>query len=543
MCGRGVLQVHYAARPDRGQTRVRAAYNGRMSVLDSFSENTRRFPDKVAVEFIDAPLQSFTYAELDALLDRTFAYLQRLGLKRGDRVALQLPKCIEFILVHLAAIRAGAISLPLNPAYPPDELHYFLEDSGARLLFAMEPMREQIAALLPDLPDLDECVILDASRPERFRSLIDDAAASGAGCRSAVSQVSQDETAVIVYTSGTTGRPKGAEITHGNLVSNLEALHTAWGWRAEDVLLHALPIFHVHGLLVALHGALNAGATTLMMREFDARKVLELLASGVTSVFMAVPTIHRRLLDVPDAKQFDLSDVRLITSGSDRLPDEVFTGFRETYGYTLLERYGMTETGMICSNPLHGQRRIGSVGPPLPGIDVRIVHPETRNMLPDGEIGELEIRGPNVLKGYWRQPDKTTAAFSADGWFKTGDLGFREADGYITLCGRSKDLIISGGLNIYPPEVERVLVEHPAVSTCAVIGCPDSEWGERVTAVVVLNPDQAVSEADLIAFCRERLAPYKSPKVVAFADDLPRNAMGKVQKAGLRGSVCSGVRS
>jgi len=442
--------------------------------------------------------------------------------------------------VHLAAIRAGAISLPLNPAYPPDELRYFLEDSGASLFFAMEADEEPVAALLPELPDLRECIFLDPSRPERFRALLDEAGTGSTRPQDSGSPCSHDDTAVIIYTSGTTGRPKGAEITHGNLVSNLEALHTAWGWRAEDVLLHVLPIFHVHGLFVALHGALNAGATTRMMREFDARKVLESLASGACSVFMAVPTIHRRLLDVPAAKQFDLSGVRLITSGSDRLPDEVFTGFQETFGYTLLERYGMTETGMNCSNPLNGERRIGSVGPPLPGIDAKIVHPETRETLPDGDIGELEIRGPNVLKGYWRQPEKTAAAFSADGWFRTGDLGFREVDGYITLCGRSKDLIISGGLNIYPPEVERVLVEHPAVSNCAVIGCPDAEWGERVTAVVVLSGDEAVAEADLIAFCRERLAPYKSPKTVVFADDLPRNAMGKVQKGALRNVVCPG---
>ncbi len=254
-----------------------------------------------------------------------------------------------------------------------------------------------------------------------------------------------NDTAVIIYTSGTTGRPKGAEITHGNLTSNLQSLHEIWGWQSDDVLLHVLPIFHVHGLFVALHGALYAGATTLLMREFNAHKTLELLSSGQCTVFMAVPTIHRRLLDVPDAKNFDLSHVRLITSGSDRLPDDLFTGFQKTFGYTLLERYGMTETGMNCSNPLHGERRIGSVGHPLPGVELRIVHSETGEILSDGEIGEVQLRGPNVFKGYWRQPDKTSASFSADGWFKTGDLGFIEKDGYVTLCGRSKDLIISGG--------------------------------------------------------------------------------------------------
>ena len=276
-----------------------------------------------------------------------------------------------------------------------------------------------------------------------------------------------------------------------------------------------------------------------MMRGFNAQKTLELLSSGECTVFIAVPTIHKRLLDVPNANQFDLSQVRLITSGSDRLPDDLFTGYQKTFGYTLLERYGMTETGMNCSNPLNGERRIGSVGHPLPGVELRIIHSETGEILSDDEIGDVQLRGPNVFRRYWKQPEKTAESFLADGWFKTGDLGFRESDGYITLCGRSKDLIISGGLNIYPPEVECMLVEHPAVDVCAVIGCPDAEWGERVTAVVVLTDGESVAGEELIRFCREMLAPYKSPKSIVFRDDLPRNAMGKVQKANLRKDVCT----
>ncbi len=540
-----------------------------MSFLNSFTENARKYPDKVALEFIDPPLQRLTYAELDELVNKTAGYLQSLGLQPGDRVALQLSKCLEFILLHLATIRLGAITLPLNLAYPPDELKYFLEDSGAKLFFALETSKEKIQAILSQLPELKECVFLNPSEPEQFqlritnyqlhsglplRGLRDTSRHEHAGLldhqqlpitnyqspitNSPISSLSN--TAIIIYTSGTTGRPKGAEITHGNLISNLEALHEAWGWQVDDILLHVLPIFHVHGLFVALHGALHAGATALLMRDFDARKTLQTLVDRRCTIFMAVPTIHNRLLDVLDAKSFDLSHVRLITSGSDRLPDEVFTGFQETFGHTLLERYGMTETGMNCSNPLHGERRIGSVGHPLPGVEVRIVNAETREVLSDGEIGEVELRGPNIFKGYWNQPDKTSASFSADGWFKTGDLGFREKDGYITLCGRSKDLIISGGLNIYPPEVERVLAEHPAVAACAVIGCPDREWGEKVTAVVVLEKTESATGEELMRFCREKLAPYKSPKSIVFRDDLPRNTMGKVQKAELRKEICSG---
>jgi malonyl-CoA/methylmalonyl-CoA synthetase len=504
-----------------------------MSFLDPFNDNALKYPDKIALDFIDPPLQRATYADLNDLVNQTTGYLQSLGAEPGDRIALQLSKSLEFILLHLATIRLGCISLPLNLAYPADELKYFLEDSGSKLFFTLETSKEKIQSILPSLVELKRCIFLDPENQDEFRSNI-------AGFHEPLATFSahDDDTAVIIYTSGTTGRPKGAEITHGNLASNLQALHDAWGWRAEDVLLHVLPIFHVHGLFVALHGALHAGATTLMMREFNAQRTLELLSSGQCTVFMAVPTIHRRLLDVPNADQFDLSHVRLITSGSDRLPDEVFSGYQKTFGNTLLERYGMTETGMNCSNPLKGDRRVGSVGRPLPGVQVRIVHSETGAILPAGEIGDVQLRGPNVFKGYWKQPEKTSDSFSSDGWFKTGDLGYLEADGYLTLCGRSKDLIISGGLNIYPPEVERILMEHPAIAACAVIGCPDPEWGERVTAVVVLQKGETVSSEDLIRFCRENLAPYKSPKSIVFRDDLPRNAMGKIQKAELRKVVC-----
>jgi malonyl-CoA/methylmalonyl-CoA synthetase len=515
-----------------------------MSFLNTFAENVHKYPDKVALEFIDPPLQRVTYAELDEFVNQTAAYLQNLGVQPGDRVALQLPKSLEFILLHLATVRLGAITLPLNLAYPPDELKYFLEDSGTKLFFALESSKEKIQVIFPELPDLQECIFLDPAEPDKFNSLISNYQLPSSprfnfGSPLTVDPpLSANDTAVIIYTSGTTGRPKGAEITHGNLISNLQALHEAWGWTPNDVLLHVLPIFHVHGLFVALHGALYAGATTLLMREFEASRVLQMLADGQASVLMAVPTIHQRLLDAPGASRFDLSRVRLITSGSDRLPDDLFSGFQQTFGYTLLERYGMTETGMNCSNPLNGERQLGSVGLPLSEVEVRIVNQENNQSLPDSEIGEVQLRGPNVFKGYWKQPEKTAESFTADGWFRTGDLGFLASNGYLTLCGRSKDLIISGGLNIYPPEVERVLAEHPLVAACAVIGCPDREWGERVTAVVVLQRGETVSGQDLIAFCRARLAPYKSPKTIVFKEDLPRNAMGKVQKAELRNTIC-----
>jgi malonyl-CoA/methylmalonyl-CoA synthetase len=506
-----------------------------MSLIAALAENVRASPDKVALEFIDPPLQRVTYADLEANVRAGMGYLRSLGLKSGDRVALQLPKCLEFIDLHLATLRLGAVTLPLNPAYPPDELAFFLRDSGASLFFAAEPEAARAGLLFSELPDLKECIPLDPSRRERFESLL-----SGfKGMPVDEGPIQPDATAAIIYTSGTTGRPKGAEITHGNLAANTAALHAAWGWRPDDVLLHVLPLFHVHGLFVALHGALYAGATTLLMRSFDPRRTLQALVERRCTVFMAVPTIHRRLLALPDAGEFDLGGVRLITSGSDRLPAEVFTGFQRVFGQTLLERYGMTETGMNLSNPLAGERRAGSVGLPLPGVEARVVNPETGSPLPDGEVGEVQIRGPNVFKGYWRQPELTAAAFTPDGWFRTGDLGLREPDGYFTLKGRARDLIISGGLNVYPPEVERVLAEHPVVAACAVVGCPDPEWGERVTAVVVLKPGCEAAGEEIIAFCRARLAAYKAPKAVCFVEELPRNSMGKVQKGELRERYCT----
>jgi malonyl-CoA/methylmalonyl-CoA synthetase len=342
----------------------------------------------------------------------------------------------------------------------------------------------------------------------------------------------------MIYTSGTTGRPKGAMLSHGNLSANLDALHEAWGWREDDVLLHVLPIFHVHGLIVALQGALHAGATAVLLPRFEAEETLQMLVERRCTVFMAVPTIHRRLLGVGNPQRFDLGHMRLLTSGSDRLPDDMFAAFQQTFGHTLLERYGMSETGMLISNPLRGERRVGSVGLPLPGVAVRVVDPADRP-LPDGTVGEVQVRGANVCRGYWRQPEKTAAAFTADGWLRTGDLGQRAPDGYFTLKGRAKDLIISGGYNIYPPEVERVLAEHPAVGVSAVIGCPDPEWGERVTAIIVPVAGATVSAEEIVAFCKERLVNYKVPRRVILRDSFPRNAMGKIQKAQLRAGLCT----
>ena len=507
--------------------------------LDRLSHHCLVVPNKTAIELLDeysATAQRISYSQLEAATLQTMAMLCSKGVQAGDRVAIQLRKGLPFVYLHLAVMRLSAISLPLNTGYSTHELAYFLQDSGACLLFAEPHVQTAVQSMAAELPDLQECIVVDETPERAFEQLL--ALYSPAAASHIALPDNPHATCLMIYTSGTTGRPKGAELTHRNLTANLDSLHEAWEWRSDDVLLHVLPLFHVHGLLVALHGALHAGATTILAPKFDPMQTLELLVGRPCSVFMAVPTIQRRLVDAPHAERYSLRHLRLITSGSDRLPDDLFAQFEKTFGVRLLERYGMSETGMVLSNPLHGERRIGSVGLPLPGVEVCIVDPETETTLPDNQVGEVQVRGANVFKGYWRQPEKTAAAFTADGWLRTGDLGMREPDGYFTLKGRSKDLIISGGYNVYPPEVELALAAHSAVETSAVIGCPDTEWGERVVALVVLRAGAVASETEMIAFCRQRLAAYKAPKCIVFVDALPRNAMGKVQKTELRRLYC-----
>jgi len=502
--------------------------------LDTIAQNATTYPDKPAIEFLvdGGIMETITYQQLQDRTQRTAQYLKSLGVVEGDRVAVQLPKCMPFIYLHLATVQLGAIFLPLNPAYPLSELSYFVGDAQPRVFIGDATKPADTYNGLRDIDGLETIITLEPFASDWLAEI------EKLDPLNAPLPTDPNQTAVMLYTSGTTSRPKGAQITHGNLTTNIEGLHQAWGWQTDDVILHVLPIFHVHGLIVALHGALHAGATAVLLPKFDAEQVLELLQTERFSVFMGVPTIHRRLYNAAGDRTIDLSHMRLMTSGSDRLPDDLFFGYQKTFNYTLLERYGMTETGMNLSNPYEGERRVGSVGMPLPGVSARIVNPETDEPLPDGEVGEVQIKGAHVCKGYWRQPEKTTEAFTEDGWLRTGDMGVRAEDGYFTLKGRAKDLIITGGLNVYPPEVELVLMEHPAVSACAVIGCPDEEWGEQVTAALILKDGQTTTEENIISFCREHLASYKTPRRVLFVDVFPQNALGKIQKAKLRETFC-----
>jgi malonyl-CoA/methylmalonyl-CoA synthetase len=485
---------------------------------------------KTAIRFQDRVL---SYQDLDQHVGRSAAALQQLGISKGDRIALLLPKGLAFIELHLAALALGAVVLPLNPGYRPEEIAYFLFDSETNLLVTYQEKYDELKKALLGFPDIP-VLLIDGQCPNgiSYRPLLDQNTAGTV----LPYPTSEKDPALLCYTSGTTGRSKGAMITHGNLILNLQALHQAWQWSDRDILLHALPLFHIHGLVVALHGCLLAGASLILLESFDPRKVWETLERESCTLFMGVPTMYQRLSQAWEnlPEKPTLKTMRLFVSGSAPLSETLFQRFREQTGRTILERYGMTEAGMIASNPYPPeQRKPKSVGYPLAGVQLRIADSNRNAVLP-GDVGEVQIRGNTVFKGYWRQSEKTAEAFQ-DGWFKSGDLGYQDPGdgGRLYLVGRAKELIISGGLNVYPKEVENILETHEAVLEAAVYGCPDEDLGEKVLAAVVLQEGNSVSSEALIAHCRRLLAPYKCPKKMVFLPVLPRNAMGKIQKQAL----------
>ena len=472
---------------------------------------------------------TYTYADLERETARVAAFLTGLGLRKGDRVAAQVDKSPQALFLYLGTLRAGLCFLPLNTAYQRAELAYFLKDSEPRVVVCRQQSAKSLAKLcseagVPHLYSLDE----------QGQGTLSDALRGPALDFTAVA-LADDDLAAIVYTSGTTGRSKGAMVTHGNLTSNGQVLKDAWRFTEKDVLLHALPIFHVHGLFVAIHTTLIAGARMLFHRKFDAKAVLAALP-GATAM-MGVPTFYTRLLSEPGLTRDAVKNVRIFISGSAPLLLDTFKDWQARTGHTILERYGMSEAGMITSNPYDGERRGGTVGFPLPGVSVRVTAADDR-ALGAGEPGEVQIRGPNVFSGYWRMPEKTKEEFTADGWFHTGDVGQWSGDGYLSIVGRAKDLIISGGYNVYPKEIELVIDALQGVVESAVVGVPHPDFGEAVTAVVVQHDDAALDEAAVIAHVKAQIANYKVPKRVVFVKELPRNAMGKVQKNVLR-DLCS----
>ncbi|HYD99735.1 MAG TPA: malonyl-CoA synthase [Alphaproteobacteria bacterium] len=484
-----------------------------------------RFPADPAAPFIETPDGRVrSYGDLAAESARYAHVLAERGVRKGDRVAVQVEKSPEAISLYLACQRAGAIYLPLNTAYTAAEVEYFLTDAEPRLVVASpalaaqaEPLAAKVGAavLTLDAEGGGSLAAAAAGRPETFDTV----------------PAAADDICAILYSSGTTGRPKGAMMSHRNIGSNALTLHRLWGFRPGDVLLHALPIFHTHGLFVATNCVLLNGSSMLFLPKFDLEPVLRLLPRA--TVMMGVPTYYVRLLAEPRFTPELCRGMRLFISGSAPLLAETWNEFKARTGHPILERYGMTETGMNTSNPLDGERRPGTVGFPLPDVALRIAGEDGR-VLPAGEIGQIEVKGPNVFKGYWRMPEKTAQEFTADGFFRTGDLGIVDERGYVSIVGRGKDLVISGGFNVYPKEVETCIDEIPGVDESAVIGLAHRDFGEAVAAVVTLKPGAAVTPEQITAACRAQLANYKVPKAVFVVEALPRNTMGKVQKNLLR---------
>jgi malonyl-CoA/methylmalonyl-CoA synthetase len=477
-----------------------------------FAASFARFADRTLVE---ADGRAWTYAEIEVLTGRLAARLASLGVAPGERVLAQTDKSVGTLALYFAVVRTGAIYLPLNVDYTEAELAYFAVDAtpvlavcreGSEALFERIGMGRVTVRTLAQLFDnLPGEALLPASREP-------------------------GDIAAILYTSGTTGKPKGAMLTHANLVSNGETLIELWRFTPEDRLIHALPIFHVHGLFVAVHCAVFSGASMVFLAKFDSSAVIDLMSRS--TVLMGVPTFYIRLLADDRFTGETAAKMRLFVSGSAPLSADIHRAFEARCGHRVLERYGMTETGMLTSNPYDGERRAGFVGPPLPDVALRIAEFETGKVLAQGEVGIVEVRGPNIFAGYWQMPEKTATEFRPDGYFITGDMGFIDERGYVQLVGREKDLIICGGLNVYPAEVEALLDDRADVAEAAVIGVPHPDFGEAVVAVV--QPAGTFDAAAVREEMRRDLAAFKVPKQIIVLDELPRNTMGKIQKKLLR---------
>jgi malonyl-CoA/methylmalonyl-CoA synthetase len=480
--------------------------------------------DKVAIETASGPV---TYDDLILSAGRMANALQERGVNPGDRVAVQVEKSVPNLVLYLACLRAGAVYLPLNTAYTLSELDYFIGDAEPALVVCDPAMREGIEGIVKLKGKGAAVETLDRAGQGSFVEL-----AEGQSHAFPTVVVGPDDLAAILYTSGTTGRSKGAMLTHDNLVSNALTLKDYWRFTSEDVLIHALPIYHTHGLFVASNVTFLAGGSMLFLPKFDADEVMRLMPRA--TALMGVPTFYTRLLQHPGLTREATAHMRLFVSGSAPLLAETHREWQAKTNHAILERYGMTETGMNTSNPYERERIAGTVGFPLPGVDLRVTDPETGAELEIGEVGMIEVRGPNVFKGYWRMPEKTAAEIRPDGFFITGDLGKIDERGYVHIVGRGKDLIITGGFNVYPKEVETEIDLIPGVVESAVIGVPHPDLGEGVTAVVVSEQGRTIDESAVLAALDGKLARFKLPKRVIVVSELPRNTMGKVQKNVLR---------
>jgi malonyl-CoA/methylmalonyl-CoA synthetase len=469
--------------------------------------------------------RSYTYSAVDKRSAQLARFLTDLGALPGDRISVQVEKSPEALCLYLACLRAGLVFHPLNMAYKSAELEYFLGNAEPSVVICDARYQDTIRPIA-DAAGIDHLLTLNA---DGGGTLSDKAKQSPADFTTL--RRDKDDLAALLYSSGTTGVPKGIMLTHSNLLSNTEALVEAWGFTEADRLLHALPIFHVHGLFVAIGCVLLSGCSMRWLSAFDARQIIKFMPE--CTVLMGVPTYYTRLLGEESFTAATASNARLFISGSAPLLEETFAEFEQRTGQRILERYGMTETNMNTSNPLNGERRPGTVGPPLPGVEVRICD-DDGNVVVTGEIGNLQVRGPNVFIGYWKMQEKTADDFTEDGFFNAGDKGKIDSDGYVSIVGRARDVVITGGLNVYPKEVELFIDDLPGIRESAVIGVPHADFGEAVVAVVVADPDANVEETAIIDSAKEQLANFKVPKRVIFVDELPRNTMAKVQKNVLR---------
>jgi malonyl-CoA/methylmalonyl-CoA synthetase len=480
-------------------------------------------PTRLAIETLDG--ERISYGDLIARAGRMANVLVNAGVKTGDRVAAQTEKSVPGLVLYLAAVRAGAVYLPLNTAYTLNELEYFITDAEPSLVVCDPSKADGIGAIAAKVGA--KVLTLGADG----KGSLTDAAAKASPEFTTVKRA-DDDLAAILYTSGTTGRSKGAMLTHDNLASNSHSLVDYWRFTDKDVLIHALPIYHTHGLFVASNVTLFARASMIFLPKFDPELIIKLMARA--TVLMGVPTFYTRLLQSPALTKESTKHMRLFVSGSAPLLADTHREWFARTGHAVLERYGMTETNMNTSNPYEGDRVPGAVGHALPGVTVRVTDPETGKELGRDTIGMIEVKGPNVFKGYWRMPEKTKAEFRDDGFFITGDLGKIDSNGYVHIVGRGKDLVISGGFNVYPKEIESEIDAMPGVIESAVIGVPHADFGEGVTAVLVCDKGAKVDETSVLKALDGRLAKFKMPKRVIVVDELPRNAMGKVQKNILR---------
>ena len=499
---------------------------GGKSSSNLFTVFKSRFPANIDTAFLTTQDgTAFSYRDLDEKSAQVANLLISLGLNKGDRVSVQVEKCPEMLWLYLGALRAGLVFHPLNTAYTKSELEYFLTNAEPALAVC-DTSSEHIFQELCSSTGIANLLTLDQAEGGSLQEK-----AQAESTQFDTRETAPEALAALLYSSGTTGLPKGIMLSHENLIENASILTDYWGFSSDDCLLHSLPIFHTHGLFVAIGCALMSGASMRWLSKFEVTAILDELPN--CTVMMGVPTYYTRLLSCSGFTRDVVKNMRLFISGSAPLRANTFNEFKARTGHSILERYGMSETGMNTSNPLNGERRAGTVGFPLPGVEVRVTDKKNR-VLPKNDVGELQVKGKNVFAGYWKMPEKTEQEFTKDGFFITGDKASVDDDGYISIAGRSKDMIICGGLNVYPKEIELIIDELEGVTESAVIGIPNRDLGEAVAAAIVLDAGATNTDSDIIADLKEQLANFKVPKKVFFVNELPRNTMGKVQKSLLR---------